>query len=52
MKKLLIWWDIQVFGKSDRMNRPVLPSDDVADLSKCVEDWHVESDSDGNELGM
>ena len=52
MKKLLVWWDIQVFGKSDRMSGPVPLSNDVADLSKCVEDWHVESDSDDDEIGM
>lgn len=52
MRKLLIWWDVQVFGKSDRASGPVPPSDDVENLSTFVERWHVESDSDDDDLGM
>ena len=52
MRKLLIWWDIQVFGKSDRASGPVPPSDDIENLSTFVESWHVESDSDDDDLGM
>ena len=45
MRKLLIWWDTQVFGKSDRASVEP-PPDDISDLNKQVEGWHVESDSD------
>jgi hypothetical protein len=52
MRKLLIWWDVQVFGKSDRASGPEPPSDDIENLSVFVESWHVESDSDDDDLGM
>lgn len=50
MRKLLIWWDTQVFGKSDRASVEP-PPDDISDLNKQVEGWHVESDSD-DDAGM
>jgi hypothetical protein len=52
MQKLLIWWDIQVFGRSDRANGPVPPSDNIEKLSAFVESWHIESDSNDDDLGM
>ena len=53
MRKLLIWWDMEVLGKSDRDKGPhALPDHDIVDLSKQVKDWQVESDSDDDHPGM
>jgi len=47
MRKLLIWWDMKVLGKSDwDKGLHALPDYDIVDLSKQVKDWQVESDSD------
>jgi len=52
MRKLLIWWDMEVFGKSNRDNGlHALPDNDIMDLSKEVEDWQVESNSDDDDAG-
>jgi hypothetical protein len=44
---------MEVFGKSNHNNGlHALPDNDIMDLSKKVEDWQVESDSEDDNAGM
>ena len=50
MRKLLIWWEMEVLGKSDQEKGPhALPDHDIVDLIKQVKDWQVESNSDSDD---